>query len=564
MQNKQGDFRKMGRRRIGDVLKEYGYINDSQLEEALAYQKNKEIRLGEAFIELGYITEKQMLTALAHCLDLKSADAFQLSVDIDAVRRIPEELAVRHKMLAIREDGDILTVLTNDPLNFYGVEDIRQTTGMNVELVLCERQMLDHAIRYYYAEVQAREAARMANNSLQTAGEKEAAVEDRDGDAPVINLLNSLIYRAFHNDASDIHIEPFENCTVVRMRIDGALVKFVELQKNLQAPLIARIKILGDMDIAEHRVPQDGHFRLKIEEKMVNMRISVMPTVFGEKAVIRLLSGKLNVDRAETYGMCESDYEKLGRMLMAQHGLVYVTGPTGSGKTTTMYMILSDLAGRQVNISTIEDPVEWNLPHINQTQVNSMAGLTFETGLRALLRQDPDIIMVGETRDAETAAISVRAAITGHLVFSTLHTNDAVSAIIRLEDMGVQPYLAANALTGIVAQRLIRKVCPDCAQEITANERVCSFLGKNIRKIRVAKGCPGCHYTGYRGRVAIHEVLYIDQKLRQMITDRADEEAVRRYVRNVQGMLTLKDRGIQLVEEGVTTMEELFKAICYE
>lgn len=550
--------------RIGDVLKEYGYVDDGQIGKALEYQKShRGVRLGGALVELGYISERQMLEALAARLALKIGDVGQMPVDIAAVQRIPAEMAEKYRMLGVREDDDTLTVLTNDPLNFYGLEDVRQTTGMNIELLLCEGQALDNAIRYYYSEIKARRAALEANDSQQPAVE-ELAVEEGDDDTPVINLLNSLIQRAFHNNASDIHIEPFEGKTTVRMRIDGVIVEFVTLQKSLHASLIARIKILSDMDIAERRIPQDGHFRTKVDNQTLNMRISVIPTVFGEKAVIRLLSSNSRIDYPETYGMHREDYEKLNRMLSSPNGLIYLTGPTGSGKTTTLYMILNELAKRQVNISTIEDPVERNLEKINQCQVNNMAGMTFEVGLRALLRQDPDIIMVGETRDSETASISVRAAITGHLVLSTLHTNDALSAIVRLEDMGVEPYMVANSLVGMVAQRLMRKLCPECAKEIEPDEKTCEYLGKKLAKIKVPVGCTRCGHTGYSGRIAIHEVVYVDRNLREMITTGVGMDEIKRYAAQEQGMKTLKENGVKLLEDGITSMEELVKVAYYE
>lgn len=550
--------------RIGDVLKEYGYVNDEQINQALEYQKDhRGVRLGGALVELGFITENQMLEALAARLALRIGDVGEMHVDIRAVQKIPAEMAEKYKMLAVEANGDTLTVLTNDPLNFYGLEDVRQTTGMNLQLLLCGGKALDNAIRYYYSEIKARKAALTANDSQQPEVE-ELEMEAGDDDTPVINLLNSLIQRAFHNNASDIHIEPFEDKTTVRMRIDGVIVEFVNLQKTLHASLIARIKILSDMDIAERRVPQDGHFRMKVDGHTVNMRVSVIPTVFGEKAVIRLLAGNSHIDYQETYGMHRSDYEKLNRMLRSPNGLIYMTGPTGSGKTTTLYMILNELAKRQVNISTIEDPVERNLEKINQCQVNNMAGMTFENGLRALLRQDPDIIMVGETRDNETASISVRAAITGHLVLSTLHTNDALSAIVRLEDMGVEPYMVANSLVGVVAQRLMRKLCPECAKEVEADDKTREYLGRNIQKIKAPTGCPRCNHTGYSGRVAIHEVVYVDKTLREMIATEAGMEEIKTYAIQKQGMRTLKESGVELVADGVTSMEELVKVAYYE
>jgi len=430
-------------------------------------------------------------------------------------------------------------------------------------VLLCESQVLDNAIRYYYAEVTARKAVSKANESRKEDLEP-IQVEEGDDEVPVINLLNSLIQRAFHNNASDVHIEPFEDRTEVRMRIDGVIMGFVTLQKNLHASLIARIKIVGDMDIAERRIPQDGHFRMKVDGKIINMRISLLPTVFGEKAVIRLLNSNSQIDNSHTYGMRQVDYDKLCKMLRSPNGLIYLTGPTGSGKTTTLYMILNDLAKRNVNICTIEDPVERNLAKINQSQVNNTAGMTFDVGLRAMLRQDPDIIMVGETRDSETASTSVRAAITGHLVLSTLHTNDAVSAIVRLEDMGVEPYLVGNSLVGVVAQRLMRKLCPECAREVEVDEETRQYLRCDVAKVKVPGRCPSCNNTGYRGRIAIHEVFYVDKQIREMIAGGISLDQMKGYAIKEQEMMTLHDSGAKLVAEGVTSLEELFKVAYYE
>lgn len=423
--------------RIGDVLLQAGYINQNELDEALEYQKNnKGIRLGEALIKLGFITEHQQLEALSARLGQRYVKIDRIMVQTEAVAMIPVQLAKKYHMLAVQYQDNNLTIVLNDPLDYYGIEDIRQTTGMNLEIWLTELLPLNQAIEYYYSEIEAKKAASSAN---EMAREREQALEvnadEGDSDAPVIKLLDNLLARAFSMNASDIHIEPFEEKTSVRIRVDGQLLDYVVLQKSLHQNLIARVKILGQMDIAEKRLPQDGHFRTRIANRDVNIRTSVIPTVFGEKAVLRLLASGNMVADAETFGMNQAHFEQFSKMLEAPNGMIYITGPTGSGKTTTLYMALQKLSNRKVNIATIEDPVEWNIPRVNQCQVNTVVGLTFERGLRSLLRQDPDIIMVGETRDEETAAISVRAAITGHLVFSTLHTNDAVSSIIRLIDM---------------------------------------------------------------------------------------------------------------------------------
>lgn len=550
--------------RIGDILKEYGYVSDAQVDQAVAYQKeHKGVRIGTALIELGYVTEAQVLEALAQRLSLKVVEISNIDVNPESAAKIPRPLAEKYEMLATSEKDGVLTVVLNDPMNFYGIEDIRQLTGMQLETCLCQRDELLRAINYYYAEVEARKAAQVANKSFEDAEEEVELDEDGDDDTPIINLLNRLINRAYSTNASDIHIEPFEEKTVVRMRIDGVIVEYVTLQKSLHGSLIARIKILGDMDIAERRIPQDGHFRTKVEGEFINIRVSVIPTVFGEKAVLRLLAGNSHIDYPKTFGMNDDDYHKLLRMLQSPNGIIYFTGPTGSGKTTTLYMILEELSKRPVNISTIEDPVEKNLPKVNQMQVNNQAGLTFESGLRALLRQDPDVIMVGETRDVETASISVRAAITGHLVFSTLHTNDAVSSVARLEDMGLMPYMVSSSLVGIIAQRLMRKVCPDCAVEDAPTVEEQAMLGGSVRKIHRAKGCPVCNYTGYRGRIAIHEILLIDKQVRQMINENATAEQLQDYAVNNQNMKTLRDCGVEMVIRGISTIEELRKVAYY-
>lgn len=556
--------------KIGDVLKEQGYLSEEELQKALELQKGqKGKRLGEVLIEQGYITENQMLQAMAAKMDCQVISVDGLSVDVEAVERIPRQLAEKYCVLAVAAVGNRLQVVINDPLNFYGLEDVRQITGMELAIFLSEKAPLEKAIHFYYAEISAREAADKANRSLDQSVE-EMEVEEGEDDTPIINLLNSLIQRAYSTNASDIHIEPFEDKTSVRMRIDGTIVDYVTLKKNVHNSLIARIKILAELDIAERRSPQDGHFKVRQPDGYLNIRVSVIPTVFGEKAVLRLLSNNARIDNGSQFGMLDEDYQKLLLMLRSPHGIIYLTGPTGSGKTTTLYLILEELAKRNVNISTIEDPVEKNLPRVNQMQVNPLAGLTFETGLRALLRQDPDIIMVGETRDSETAAISVRAALTGHLVFSTLHTNDAASSAIRLKDMGLEPYLIANSMVGVVAQRLMRKVCTDCSklEEITPEEE--RLLGISLsytekpHMIRKACGCPACNHTGYRGRVAVHEILMIDREVRRLITEGAPVEEIKEYAVRNQGMRTLKQAALHYLENGITTVEEVMKVAYYE
>lgn len=468
---------------------------------------------------------------------------------------------------AVRASEGSLEIVTNDPLNYFAFEEVRQLTGCHVVIRLSELGPLQSAIRYYYAEVGAQQAAQTANEGFAGSDAELVHIEESesgDPEAPIVKLLSSLLDRAVSTGASDIHIEPFEGKTRVRMRIDGTIVDYVTLERSVHQPLIARIKIMANLDIAERRLPQDGHFRIRAgQEGHVNIRVSLLPTVFGEKAVLRILAAASHVDHAEHFGMDDDSYARFLPMLNSPNGIIYLTGPTGSGKSTTLYMVLEYLSRRQVNISTVEDPVEQNVPGINQTQVNPVAGLTFESGLRALLRQDPDIIMVGETRDGETAGISVRAAITGHLVLSTLHTNDAVSSVVRLADMGVDRYLIANSLVGLVAQRLMRKVCPHCAREAAVTPQEQALLGRDIRTVRRGAGCMHCNGTGYRGRVAVHEIVAVDRSIRRMISRGAEAEEIEAYAREHQGMKSLREKGLELVREGVTTPEELLRIAYY-
>lgn len=383
----------------------------------------------------------------------------------------------------------------------------------------------------------------------------------RNMNAPVADLLDELLQRGIADGASDIHIEPFETGATIRMRVDGVLHTYGVLPKTAHAPLISRIKILSDLDIAERRLPQDGHFRVdRAGGDPVNIRVALLPTVYGEKAALRLLIPAAEIDHSDHFGMDEESYRRFLPALDRPSGLIYLTGPTGSGKTTTLYMILEYLSQRPVNILTVEEPVEKNVPGVTQTQVAPGIGLTFETGLRALLRQDPDIIMVGETRDGETAAMSVRAAITGHMVLSTLHTNNAAASVARLTDLGADRFLVSDSLICVAAQRLVRKTCPFCGKETM--EREGRVLGGEVLQVKRGTGCEKCGGTGYKGRIAVHEILMADRNIREMITRGAGSGEIEDYARSKQGMKTLWEKGLELVRQGLTTPEEVLKR-CY-
>ncbi len=553
--------------RIGEILTERGYVTQEQLDQALVYQKeHRDRRLGQILMDLGFVTERQVLEAMSGRLGVEIVEVASLQIELDAVAMVNKDLAEKNLLLPVSVKNGVMSLVTNDPLNYFALEEVRQQTGCYLKILLSEEAPLRQAVSYYFAEAGAKEAASQANAGFAADDLADMNLDEMDSsdeEAPIIHLLNSLVERAIKSNASDIHIEPFDMNTRVRMRIDGVILDYVTLQRSVHQPLIARIKIMANLDIAERRIPQDGHFRVRTESGYVNIRVSLIPTVFGEKAVLRVLAAAGKLDYAGQFGMDDYSYNKFLPILNSANGIVYITGPTGSGKSTTLYMILEYLSSRSVNISTIEDPVEKNVSGINQTQVNNVAGMTFDNGLRALLRQDPDIIMVGETRDGETAGTSVRAAITGHLVLSTLHTNDAASSIVRLKDMGVETYLIANSLVGLVAQRLVRKVCPNCAKEMEATENERKLVGSNLKMVRRGLGCSQCNNTGYKGRIAVHEILPIDMELRRMISADASMEEVVRYGVAHQGMRPLRDSVARLVMEGITTPEEMLK-IAYE
>ncbi len=554
--------------RIGDVLKEMGFVDDAQIDAAFKYQEEHEgLRLGTALREMGVVTEAQVLTALAERVGVPYVKINDLDIDIGAVGLLPQSMAYERCALVYGVTEDKVKVLMNDPIDSYATADIRMVTGKDLDISIAEKDVILTAIEYYYTEIDAKNAVTKINeNSVKNSSKFDDVMWETvdEEEAPVVNLLSAVIQYAYNAGASDIHIEPFEYETLIRIRIDGSMVEYANLQASIHNSLIARIKILSDLDIAERRIPQDGHFRMKMGDFYFNIRVSVIPTVFGEKAVLRLLATNSTMDYEDTFGMSEYSYNMFCKLLESPHGIIYITGPTGSGKSTALYLVLEQLSKKGVNISTIEDPVEKNVSRLNQMQVNELAGLTFETGLRALLRQDPDIIMVGETRDNETAAISVRAAITGHLVFSTLHTNDAPSAVVRLTDMGIEPYLVANSVVGVTAQRLMKKICPHCKEDYELTEKEIGVVGKKLINVKKGKGCAQCNHTGYMGRVAIHEIMIIDKTMRKMISNGANTDELKTYAIENLGMHTLKQEALNLVEQGITTVDELMRVAYYD
>ncbi|MFI3327344.1 MAG: ATPase, T2SS/T4P/T4SS family [Clostridia bacterium] len=545
--------------RIGDVLLGLGYITETDLNTALKEQRsNSTKRIGEILIDLKIITEGQLLTALSNRLDIDVVNLTTTEVDIDVVAVVPKQLSIKYNIIAISQNERFVQLIVNDPLDFYAIEDVKSFFSKQCELLLADKSSIISAITRSYSEIEARSAA-------SAVAKKNVEIEEILNDfevssdlAPIVNLVNSIITKGYLEGASDIHFEPFEKQMKVRLRIDGQLLPYMELENGLNLSVATRIKILSSLDIAERRIPQDGSFKMTLNGKSIGVRVSTIPTTFGEKIVLRFLSRDVNLDNAETYGMSQENYDKIRRILMNPHGMIYITGPTGSGKTTTLYMMLETLAQAPVNVSTIEDPVERSLPGITQVQVNQRAGLTFESGLRSMLRQDPDVILVGETRDAETAQISVSAAITGHLVLSTLHTNDAIGTVVRLQNMGVPSYLVANSLIGVVAQRLIKKVCPFCREEYTPNEVEKALIPEAKTLVR-GRGCAACSQSGYKGRIAVHEILELDKTISAMVANNLPTEDIYKYIEDTGAMKTIQTSVKELVLQNVTSIEEYIK-----
>lgn len=544
---------------IGDVLVHSGCITQAQLDIALAQQEgNESKRIGEILLENNFITEQQLLKILAERLSLRVIDLSQHTVDLAVMSTIPKALCQKHCMIAIAATESFVTLVVNDPLDLYAIEDLKSFFDKQCELVLCGRTAILDAISRSYSEVETRSVADVATDSYVPI---EIAVEDfsvSDTHAPIVNLVNSIVMKGYFEGASDIHFEPFERHFQVRLRVDGQLVDYMDLERGLASSVSTRIKILSELDIAERRIPQDGNFKLLIDNKPVGIRVSTIPTPFGEKLVLRFLSRDVAMDHADKFGMNEENYKKICRILKNPYGMIYITGPTGSGKTTTLYMIVEELAKQPINVSTIEDPVERPIPRVNQTQVNLKAGFTFQNGLRALLRQDPDVILLGETRDTESAQIAVSAAITGHLVLSTLHTNDAISSIVRLKDMEVPSYLVANSLVGMVAQRLVKKVCPFCKETYAATADELAVLPQAKTLVR-GKGCIACSQSGYKGRIAVHEIVEMDRNIRQMVAENVPSGEIYTYVHDKGDTKTIADNIAELVVSGVTSFEEYEK-----
>lgn len=555
---------------IGQLLVDSGYITDVQLNDALVKQKTDFVgeKIGEILLKLGYVSETQVVHALSARLKVPYIDLVTSKIDIEAVKKIPEDVARKNTVIGYKMQGGRLYVATNDPVNFYIFEELKITSGMEIYPMLATKSAIVDAIDRAYSQ---NTVSDMMNDINKEYDANEALMQaeldnsdERIDNAPVVKLVNTLVENAFRKNASDIHIEPFKTKTRIRFRLDGDLVEQMSVKPNVHNALVTRIKILAGMNIAEKRIPLDGRYGVNVDGTNLDLRVSSIPTVYGEKVVIRLLSTADEKARKITdLGMTDYNYEMFKNIIRCPHGVMLVTGPTGSGKSTTLYAALGELSKPTVNIVTVEDPVEKKMDGINQVQINDKAGMTFAAALRSILRQDPDVIMLGEIRDGETADIAIRAAITGHLVLSTLHTNDAAGTIMRLVDMGVAPYMVASSLIGVIAQRLVKLLCPHCKEKLILNDPAdLRLVGKTERTVIYTPrlgGCRECGGTGYHGRTAIHEIIVTGNDIKELISKNAGQEEIANLAKK-HGTKLLRENVTDMVLAGETSLDELVKA----
>ncbi|GAB1268453.1 MSHA fimbrial ATPase MshE [Aurantivibrio infirmus] len=554
--------------RIGDILVAQQFITQEQLEHALKDQKTSGRKLGKALIELGYIEENTLLSILSKQLNYPFIELKQFSFDSELVKSLPETLARRFRVMVLKSEADGVTLGMADPTDIFALDELSRTLKATIKPVIVrESELLDILDMVYSHES---EIATLAGELEEELGSsavdlEEVAVEAADSDAPVVKLLQAVFEDAIKTKASDIHIEPDENVLRIRQRIDGVLSEQVMNEKRIAGALVVRLKLMSGLDISEKRLPQDGRFNLKVKKHNIDVRLSTMPVQFGESVVMRIIDHTGGIMKLDTIGMPEIITDKFRRVIHKPHGLVLVTGPTGSGKTTTLYGALAELNTSDKKIITVEDPVEFRLPRISQVQVHEKIGLNFSTVLRATLRQDPDILLVGEIRDGESAEIALRAAMTGHMVLSTLHTNDAITSALRLIDMGVDPFLVASSLRAIVAQRLVRRVCESCAVEKTPDASEQHLLDIVSKKhtlgsvnFREGKGCPHCHNTGYRGRIGVFELLELDENMGNALRDN-DVLGFNKAAHASPQFLPLSYSALEFAKKGVTSLSEVLR-----
>jgi type IV pilus assembly protein PilB len=547
----------LARKRLGDILVESGMISQEQLEKALQEQKKTKLKLGDHLLQTGYITEQQLIEILEFQLGIPHVSLFRYRLDSSLSSIVSEDIARRYSLIPLKKEGDKLTVAMVDPMDYFAIDELRMSTGFTIEPAIATRDEVERAINRMYSM---QDSVKELMEDINIAREIEES-EITDEDSPIVRLVSQMFEQAVQVRASDIHIDPQEDGVRVRYRIDGVLRTERVLPRHMLGILTARLKIMAKLNIAERRIPQDGRMQLHVAFKEIDVRVSSLPTIFGEKIVMRLLDLTNALIEIDSLGLIRRNLAVFRELIELPHGIILVTGPTGSGKSTTLYSALNHLNKENVNIITVEDPVEYQLDGVNQVQVNANIGMTFASALRSILRQDPDVVMIGEIRDTETAEIAVRAALTGHLVLSTLHTNDAVSSITRLVDMGIQPFLLASSVSGVLAQRLVRRICKDCEEEYIPSEHereVFSQRGVKIERLYRGSGCKNCNLTGYRGRLAAHEIFKMDDEFRQMISKNYPASEYKKQAMK-KGMILLFDDGLIKVKQGLTTMEEVYR-----
>jgi type IV pilus assembly protein PilB len=557
-----------GTKPLGQILIDEGLITTHDLDVADRTRARTNQMLGKTLVELGMVREADLVAALAKQVGLAFVDLNDSSIDPNAVLMVPEQVVRRYRALPIAIEDSTLVVAMADPANLFALDDIRTITGMEIKPVVATAGDIEAAIRKYsrfdesVEALSTEAAADAAADSLSDLEQVATAVEE----GPIVKMVNLLITQAIADRASDIHIEPMERDVRIRYRIDGVLQEVMRSPKNIQAGLISRLKVMADINIAERRLPQDGRVSLTVGAKQVDLRLATLPTVFGEKVVIRVLDKSDVLLKLGELGFLDGSYAEYEQAFTRPYGAVLVTGPTGSGKSTTLYATLNIINRTDKNIITVEDPVEYRLPGINQIQIHPRAGLTFASALRSILRADPDILLVGEIRDRDTALIAIEAALTGHLVLSSLHTNDAPSALPRLIEMGIEPYLVASAIQCVVAQRLARRLCARCRQSYRPTKPELAAAGfppeshSRIKQLYQPVGCSSCSKTGYRGRVGLYEVMPGSEEIERLTVERAPSDEIRRAARRA-GMVTLREDGLAKAREGLTSIEEVLRVV---
>jgi type IV pilus assembly protein PilB len=562
------------RKKLGEILVEGGLLTQKQLEQALPFQKKSNLKLGQFLVREGIVSEVQIVDLVSNQLKLEKYRPDKHVIDMEVARLIPADLAHKYGVAPLQKNGMLVTVAMTDPLDINALDAIEVFTNCEVEAVICTEQQLNllHTTLFgTYAGIGG-VLEELEDVQIDKGQEKAAALEDVEvsslqgmaEEAPVVRLVNSILSQGVREGASDIHISPEKDHVQIRFRVDGKLHEVPAPPKSMFLPIISRLKILANMDIALSRVPQDGRFTVKMKNKDINIRASTIPSIYGENLVLRLLDTSSSIYSLELLGMNERDRERLESIITKPYGMILSTGPTGSGKSTALYSILKRINQPDINIITVEDPVEYRIDKIRQVQLNRKAGMTFASGLRSILRQDPDVIMVGEIRDSETASIAVQAALTGHRVLSTLHTNDAAGAMTRLVDMGIEPFLVASVMLVSFAQRLVRKICPNCRSPQKPSPEALKFWRLSevdTSGFVIGQGCFNCMNSGYKGRTGIYEVLVIDEMVQDMILKRKSAHEINRAAIEAGNFATLRDNALEKVIQGITSLEEAASAV---